>query len=138
MIFVDSNVLIDILGEEQEWRDWSIKNLSDLASDSNLVVNQIAFAEVAPGLGSTDIFRRWLASFEIGYVSIDEESSFTAGLAFRTYRNRRERIGGSVLPDFLIGGHAQTLGATILTRDPRFYRAYFPAVPLITPSKDEA
>jgi hypothetical protein len=25
--------------------------------------------------------------------------------------------------------------ATILTRDPRFYRIYFPSVPLITPDK---
>ena len=27
------------------------------------------------------------------------------------------------------------LDATIITRDPRFYRSYFPSVPLITPDK---
>jgi predicted nucleic acid-binding protein len=40
-----------------------------------------------------------------------------------------------VLADFFIGGHAQVAEATILTRDPRFYRTYFPSVPLITPDK---
>jgi hypothetical protein len=29
------------------------------------------------------------------------------------------------------------LGATILTRDPRFYRTYFPEVLLITPNRAE-
>jgi predicted nucleic acid-binding protein len=46
------------------------------------------------------------------------------------------RQGGSkhnVLPDFLIGAHAQTLGCPLLTRDTRKYSTYFPAVPLIAP-----
>jgi predicted nucleic acid-binding protein len=137
MIFVDSNILIDVLGEKQAWRNWSIDQLSELGSVNRLVVNQIGFAEVGPSLASIEHFRSWLTSFEIDYEPLDETASFAAGSAFIAYRNQRQVRDVSVLPDFLIGGHAKVLGATILTRDPRFYRSYFPEVPLITPSKDQ-
>jgi predicted nucleic acid-binding protein len=140
MILVDSNILIDVLGEGQAWRDWSVAKIAELTGTNRIIANQIVFAEVAPRLGSLEVFRHWLDSFEIEYIALDEESAFVAGSAFQTYRARRrqEEIGsGTVLPDFLIGGHAQVLGASILTRDPRFYRTYFPTVSLITPDKAE-
>ncbi len=57
---------------------------------------------------------------------------FLAGKAFQQYRSHGgPRLG--VLPDFFIGAHAQVMGWTILTRDTRRYRTYFPTVPLITP-----
>lgn len=57
---------------------------------------------------------------------------FRAGRAFLAYR----RSGGtrsSILPDFLIGARAEVAGLTILIRDIRRYRTYFPAVRLIAP-----
>ena len=135
MILVDSNVLIDVLDENQAWREWSVDQLVSLA-DASPVVNQIAFAEVAPRMTSLAAFQDALSSFEIGYEPLGEDAAFAAGQAFQDYRARRSEAK-MVLPDFLIGGHAQSIGATILTRDPRFYRSYFPGVSLITPSKDE-
>lgn len=140
MILVDSNVLIDVLGDEQTWRAWSIDRIAVLAADHQLAVNQIAYAEVAPRLGSPDAFSGWLAGFEIGFELFGEGAAYLAGMAFGLFRARRrsgEANRGSVLADFFIGGHAQEAGATILTRDARFYRSYFPTVPLITPDKAE-
>jgi hypothetical protein len=37
------------------------------------------------------------------------------------------------MPDFYIGAHATIQGLTLLTRDPRRYRTYFPALPIISP-----
>jgi hypothetical protein len=37
------------------------------------------------------------------------------------------------MPDFYIGAHAAVAGMTLLTRDPRRYRAYFPKLRLISP-----
>jgi predicted nucleic acid-binding protein len=136
MILVDSNVLIDVLGVNQAWRLWSIQQLESAAQIDQLAVNQIAFAEVAPRMGSLEQFREKLDAFEIEFIPFADDSAFVAGLAFLEFRTRSSsaRI---VLPDFFIGGQAATPGATILTRDPRFYRSYFPQVPLITPSKEE-
>lgn len=136
MILVDSNILIDVFGAAQEWRDWSRAKLADLVLDEDLAVNQIAFAEVAPRSGSLDQFRARLAELEIVFEPFSEEAAFAAGQAFLAYRSRRKE-SKQVLPDFFIGGHAQVTKAQILTRDPRFYRTYFPSVPLITPNKAE-
>jgi predicted nucleic acid-binding protein len=39
----------------------------------------------------------------------------------------------SPLPDFSIGAHATVSGMTLLTRDPRRYRAYFPKLKIVAP-----
>lgn len=140
MILVDSNILIDVLSDEQTWRAWSIGQLAVLAADHRLAINQIAFAEVAPKLGSLKGFDAWLSEFEIGFEPFGEGAAYLAGMAFDLLRSRRrggEANRGSVLADFFIGGHAQEAKASILTRDPRFYGTYFPTVPLITPDKAE-
>ncbi|MFM9852813.1 MAG: type II toxin-antitoxin system VapC family toxin [Sphingomonadaceae bacterium] len=134
MILVDSNVLIDVLGDKQAWRDWSIGQLASLAGEQRLIVNQIAFAEVAPRMSSVAAFRKQLKAFEIDILAFAEDSAYVAGVAFQGYLARRPEAR-MVLPDFFIGGHALILKAAILTRDPRFYRAYFPTVSLITPAK---
>lgn len=136
MILVDSNILIDVWDNDPNWSDWSIDQLTGLAANDQLAVNQIVFAEVAPRIGSLAEFKTRLTEFEIAYEPFSDEASFAAGVAFLAFRTRSTGAK-MVLPDFFIGGHAQSLGATILTRDPRFYRAYFPTVPLIAPSKDE-
>ena len=38
-----------------------------------------------------------------------------------------------MLSDFFIGAHAVSQGISLLTRDVRRYRSYFPTITLITP-----
>jgi predicted nucleic acid-binding protein len=138
VILVDSNVLIDVSLRDPMWSDWSSGALSDACETESIAVNQIVVAEVSPTFSSLEAFVDWLSPLRPKYVDITNEAAFLGGKAF--VRHRRQRKSGkekskSILADFLIGGHAQTLGATILTRDPRFYRTYFPSVPLITPEK---
>ena len=57
---------------------------------------------------------------------------FPRGSAFVIYRHE----GGerrSPLPDFYIGAHAAVAGHTLLTRDPRRYRYYFPKLRIVAP-----
>ncbi len=137
MILVDSNVMIDILDRDPTWFEWSVAQLENAAGLGRVIINPLVVAEVAPQYGELDDFLSRMTAMVIGVEVLDAQAAYHAGQAFQHYR--RTRIAGghkAIVADFLIGGHAQSLGATILTRDPRFYRAYFPSVPLITPSKD--
>ena len=138
MILPDSNILIDVIAADANWCSWSQDQLAAASAAGRVVINAIVLAEVAPYAGPLDEFLDLLDEAGIDLEPLCAQSAYAAGAAFQTYRARRSGDGPkSILSDFLIGGHAQQLGATILTRDPRFYRAYFPDIPLITPSKDD-
>jgi predicted nucleic acid-binding protein len=138
VILVDSNILIDVLDHDSVWYNWSVERMDVASRSGRIAINHIIVSEVAPFAGELDEFLAILEPMGIEIENLCNQTAYAAGLAFRSYRSRRtDAAPKSILPDFLIGGHAQTLGATILTRDPRFYRVYFPQVPLITPSKDE-
>ena len=136
MILIDSNVLIDILDNEADWFDWSMGQLENVTRMGPVAINHVVLAEVAPHQGDLSEFLETLEAMMIGIEPMTDSGAYMAGRAFLEYRKKRERPG-SVIADFLIAGHAQSLGATILTRDPRFYQAYFPSVTLITPDKAE-
>jgi predicted nucleic acid-binding protein len=140
VILVDSNVLIDILTHDTRWVDWSRKALEDACDDAGIILNQIVVAEVAPAFVSLAAFETWIAPLQPSFLDLTNDAAFCGGGAFLEHRRKRKKgvdSSKAIVADFLIGGHAQTLGATLLTRDPRFYRTYFPSVPLITPEKTD-
>jgi predicted nucleic acid-binding protein len=129
---VDSNVLLDVVGEDAEWFDWSASALARAADDGPLVINPIVYAEVAAGFDRIEDLDEALPSLYYRRVPLPWESAFLAGQCFVKYR-RRGGARRSPLPDFYIGAHAATAGLPLLTRDPRRYRDYFPTVRLIAP-----
>lgn len=136
MILVDSNILIDVFNRDPDWFDWSRAQIGSATSGAALAVNPVVVSEVAWSFESVDGLNRLLSALLIGFEPLDTLAGFMAGQAFQKYRERRGPDTPRLpLPDFLIGGHAQSLGAAILTRDARFYRSYFPTVPLITPER---
>lgn len=137
MIVIDSNVLIDILDRDPNWFDWSFAQLERAASLGRVIINPVVVAEVAPQFGTLDEFLGKMMAMVVGVEALDAQAAFIAGQAFQNYRRARPaEMPKAIVADFLIGGHAQAIGATILTRDARFYRSYFPTVPLITPETD--
>jgi predicted nucleic acid-binding protein len=129
---VDSNVLIDLFDEDSEGREWSDAMLTRCAARGPLVVNPIVFAEVAAGFDSLDDAEAAIPEAYVRREDLPWEAAFLAGRAFVQYRRR----GGTMsapLPDFYIGAHAAVAGHTLLTRDARRYRHYFPSLRIIAP-----
>jgi predicted nucleic acid-binding protein len=129
-ILVDTNVLVDIAVRDENWRDWSRRQLA--AAEGALIINPVIYAEFSVRYGSMEEVETLLPEEEFHRENLPWTAAFAAGAAFRKYRQSgggRERV----LPDFLIGAHAVVRGYTILTRDPKGYRSYFPTVELITP-----
>jgi len=136
LIIIDSNVLIDVLEPDPRWETWSRRQLATAIASDSVCVTPVVVAEVGPRFGSLSEFQHVLADFSLTVEPLTDEAAFRAGQAFRDYRRKREGPK-SILADFLIGGQAEVLGATILTRDPAIYAAYFKDVPLICPDKDD-
>src|SRR5262245_34865166 len=129
---VDSNVLIDLFDETSEWCAWSDAMLTACARRGPLVINPIVFAEVAAGFDSIDDVNAALPAAYLRRESLPWEAAFLAGRAFVRYRQRGGRTPAP-LPDFYIGAHAAVSGYTLLTRDARRYRHYFPKLRIVAP-----
>jgi predicted nucleic acid-binding protein len=129
---VDSNVILDVLTEDDEWGDWSADRLSEAAGAGMLVINPIIYAEVSVRFERIEELDEALPSHYYRRLPLPFEAGFLAGQCFMKYRRR----GGdrrSPLPDFYIGAHAALAGLTLLTRDARRYRTYFPSLRVVAP-----
>jgi predicted nucleic acid-binding protein len=129
---VDSNVLIDLFDETSEWRDWADAMVARCARRGPLVISPIVFAEVSAGFDTLDDVEDALPPAFIRREALPWEAAFLAGRAFVLYR-RRGGTRPAPLPDFYIGAHAAVASHTLLTRDARRYRYYFPTLRVIAP-----
>ena len=129
---VDANVIIDIVSEDSHWADWSSWQLGEASGRGHVVINPVIYAELAAGYDSLEELDDAVPATFYHRAALPWESAFLASKVFQMYRRR----GGSrsaVLPDFFIGAHAAVADMTLLTRDARRYRTYFPKLRIISP-----
>ncbi len=132
MIFVDTNILLDVVTDDPVWADWSQHQLDAAALLDRLAINPVVHAEFSSRFRRVEDIDEVLMTADIVVTEMPRMALFLAGQAFKTYRHR----GGlrtSVLPDFFVGAQAAVAGSTLITRDANRYRTYFPAVALIAP-----
>jgi predicted nucleic acid-binding protein len=132
VILVDTNVIVDVLNADSEWAVRSLDALDELAMRDDLAINEIVYAELSAGYSNADELESALATLKLPLSRMPCEALFLAGQAFRRYR-RATGTKPNVLPDFFIGAHAAIEGATLLTRDPKRIRNYFPTITLVSP-----
>lgn len=132
MLLVDTNVLVDVLSDDQEWVEWSIGQLRAQSKLHELAINPIVYSELSLMYESMEALNAVVEQMQLKYLEMPRAALFLAGKAFVKYK----REGGSkqnVLPDFFIGAHAAVARCAILTRDSAHYRTYFPTVKLVMP-----
>ena len=133
MILLDTNVLLDVVTGDPVWSDWSRQQLNAGAATDQIAINDIVYAELSVGYRNMDELDEMIATAGIAMAPMPRAALFLAGKAFRRYRT----AGGvktGVLPDFFVGAHAVVADCTLITRDARRYRAYFPGITLIAPN----
>lgn len=131
-VLVDSNVLLDVLTDDPRWYAWSAAQLDASAAQGKLAINPIIYAEVSIGFERIEALDAALAPELFTRLPLPWDAGFLAGKAFLKYRRARG-ARTSPLPDFYIGAHAAIEGLTLLTRDARRYRTYYPGLKLICP-----
>lgn len=130
---VDTNVLLDVLTEDVAWLAWSLDALATAAEAGPLFINPVIYAEVSTRFSRIEDLEDALPRNDFLRDPLPWEAAFLAGKAFLKYR-RQSGQHSSTLPDFFIGAHAAVTGLTLLTRDAKRYRTYFPSVRLVAPN----
>ncbi len=131
-VLVDSNVILDIFTEDPKWFSWSSRTLAEYAEKDLLIINPIIYAEVSIRFERIEELEEALPPEFFIREELPWEAAFLAGKCFLLYKRRKGKKT-SPLPDFYIGAHAAVCGYTLLTRDARRYRSYFPKLRLIAP-----
>jgi predicted nucleic acid-binding protein len=129
---VDTNVLLDLLTNDPVWADWSIAQLDAASVRGPLAINDVVYAELSVRFATIEALNTVLDEAGISTAAMPRAALFLAGKVFQRYR----AVGGTrtgVLPDFFIGAHAAVSDVTLLSRDARRYRTWFPTVDLIMP-----
>lgn len=128
---VDSSVILDIT-DAGTWAGWSTRHLQRTRDNGGSLINPVVYAEISCRFMDRARIDGMLATIGINREDLGWDAAHLAGQAHLLYRRRggtRERT----LPDFLVGAHASVKGHTLLTRDARRYREYFPDLDIIAP-----
>jgi predicted nucleic acid-binding protein len=131
-VLIDSNILLDLMTEDEQWFRWSAATISRAADRSRLVINAIIYAEISVRYSRIEDLEAALPKDMLEREPIPYEAAFLAGKAFLAYR-QRSGTKRSPMPDFIIGAHAAIAGYQLMTRDPARYRSYYPGLRLIAP-----
>ncbi|GHU06291.1 DNA-binding protein [Betaproteobacteria bacterium] len=132
MLLVDTNVLVDVLENDPEWADWSVRQLRAQAQVHRLAINPIIYSELSLTFSTVEALESTIKQLELVLIELPRPALFLAGKAFVRYR-RQGGTKSNVLGDFFIGAHAAVSAYPVLTRDTRRYATYFPSVRLIAP-----
>lgn len=132
MLIVDTNVLVDVLEDDPDWVDWSVRQLRAQSQVHELLINPTIYSELSLAFESVDALDDAIEAMGLSMRELPRAALFLAGKAFVKYR-RGGGSKGNVLADFFIGAHAAVLNCGILTRDARRFKNYFPTVSLLTP-----
>ncbi len=132
MTLVDTNVILDVVTDDPDWSDWSLRQLDIAALKGPLAIIDVVYAELSVGFTTIEAFDTVIGDAGLVVVTMPRAALFLAVKAFRRYRAAGGKRTG-VLPDFFIGAHAAVAKVSLLTRDARRYRTYFPTVDLVTP-----
>jgi len=131
---VDTNIWIDCMDPGSPWHEWSVDQLQSCSEQAPVHVNLVIYTELlipGPDMDALD------AMLDV-YETLRSPLPWTcAGLAAQAYLNYRRGDGARLapLPDFYIGAHAAVANLSVLSRDVRPYRNYFPRLRCIGPGE---
>jgi len=132
LVLVDTNVILDVIEDDEVWAEWSQGQMDAIAMREDLTINPVIYAELSLAFARIEELEAFVASAEFRLLETPREALFLAGKAFLAYRKQGGTRTG-VLPDFFIGAHAAVMDLPLLTRDSARYRTYFPDIQLIAP-----
>jgi predicted nucleic acid-binding protein len=127
---VDTNVLIDVFGNDAEFGRASAERLRDCLRTGTLIACDVVWSETRAVFPDEQTFLAVMGTLGVRFSPVNETAATRAGNAWRNYR----KAGGKrtrIMADFIIGAHALCQADRFLTRDRGYYRSHFSGLKLV-------
>lgn len=141
-ITIDSSIIISLLKKDKYYPDVVkvIEIIKDL--EIQVYISHITYAEIWVGVIASDhpkndkikVNKTLYELFRVKIKDLNVTIARTAAAAFLKYKSLKG-TREFVIPDFLIGAHAQYYTKSILTTNPRDFQNYIPDLMVLKPSK---
>ncbi len=135
MIFVDTDILIDVASADPQWMDWSIDALANASRRGPLVINAIVFAEFSLGFANEAACDAEIDRFGLRFLDRAEKAASLAR-RHRLPRLPPKRRQTHERPAGLLHRRACERTGTFQSAHARrrtLCATYFPEVELISP-----
>jgi predicted nucleic acid-binding protein len=134
---LDSSIILDVISGGGNFLEASLQLLRKTRIEGKLILCECVVAEVYPALNDEQLFQQFMKDWQLQFIPSSEESAIAAGRYFAEYLARGD-LQKRVLPDFLIGAHAQYHADRLAARDRGFLRDYFDGLTILDPSRNAA
>ena len=132
---VDTNVLLDVFGDDPRYRARSLSALRRCLAEGELVACDVVWAEIAAVFADERAAISAMEAIPVAYAPLTRAAALRAGEAWRAYR-ARGGPRGRVVADFRIGAHAALQADRLLTRDRGFGQMAYAGLVVLDPAAD--
>ena len=130
--FVDTNVLLYLLNENEELHDWAKKAVEERKTHGPLIICDIVYSEFSVGMETLEKTNEAVAALALERLRFTNETLFHAGKLYKEHK-KRGGMRSNVLADYLIGAQAELEKAPLLTNNAKDYTSCFPRMSIIQP-----
>lgn len=82
MIVVDTNVILDISGNDESWKAWSIEQLAVALQSGPAIINEVVFAELCSHQTDVNAVETLISGLGLTLTPMSPRALFFAGKAY--------------------------------------------------------